>query len=367
MEKKDYYDILGVSKTSSSEDIKKAYRKLAIRYHPDKNPGNKTAEEKFKETAEAYEVLSSPEKRKIYDKFGHKGLTGANKRGSGDINMEDILGDFFGSAFGDTFSSFNFSGSNRGRPFKGSDLRIRIKLSLEEIYRGVEKKIKVKRMKKAKGVRFKTCIHCNGNGKITQIQNTIIGKMQTMVTCKTCNGNGKMVESIPSGANKQGMIHEEELISITIPPGISEGMHLKLAGKGNETPFEGVNGDLIVIIEEIPHEIFERDGINIHYNLYISIPEAVLGTNKEIPTLYEKVRLHIENGTQSGKILRIKGKGIRNMDTYSYGDLLIHIHIWTPKKISKELKQIFEKIKNDENFKPKPNDKSLFDKVKELF
>ncbi|AGC66885.1 chaperone protein DnaJ [Candidatus Uzinura diaspidicola str. ASNER] len=350
MKKKDYYDILGISKTASEDDIKKAYRKLAIRYHPDKNPGNKIAEEKFKEAAEAYEVLSSPEKRNIYDKYGYEGLGGINasQREAGYTNagMKDLFGDFFGSAF----SSFSFTG---GRSFKGSDLRIRIKLSLEEISRGVEKKVKVKRMKKAKGVRFKTCIHCNGNGKISQIKNTVIGKFRTMTTCSYCNGSGKMIDNIPTGANRQGMINEEELVNITIPQGITEGINLKLSGKGNEGDhFEGSHGDLIVIIEEIPHEIFKRDGVNIHYNLYISIPEAVLGTSKEVPTLNEKVRLFIEGGTDSGKIINIKGKGIRNIETHSYGDLLVHIHVWTPKKLSKDLKQIFEKIKHDENFKP---------------
>jgi len=360
MVKKDYYDILGISKNASYEDIKKAYRKLAIRYHPDKNTGSKTAEEKFKEAAEAYEVLSNPERKKIYDNFGHEGLGGASQKSPGGINMEDI----FGSFFGDAFSSFSFTGSKRGRSFKGSDLRIRIKLTLEEISRGVEKKIKVKRMKKAKGVRFKTCIQCNGNG---HIKNTVFGNMKTQSPCKNCNGSGKMVDNMPSGANKQGMIHEEELIYVQIPTGATEGIQLKLSGKGDEAPFDGINGDLIVIIEEIPHEIFKRNGNNIHYNLYISIPEAVLGTNKEIPTLDEKVRLSIESGTQSGKIFRLKGKGIRNIDTYGNGDLLVHIYLWTPKKISRELKQIFEKIKHDECFKPKPHDKSIFEKVKEFF
>ena len=353
MKKKDYYDILGVSKNASEEDIKKAYRKLAIRHHPDKNPGNKISEEKFKEAAEAYEVLSSSEKRKIYDSFGHKGLgaSGGYQRHSGGINMEDIFGEFFGS----TFSSFSFTDSNRVRNFKGSDLRIRLKLTLEEISKGVEKKVKVKRMKKAKGVRFKTCINCNGNGKISQIKNTVLGKMQTMIICNYCNGKGKILDNIPPGANRQGLIPEEELVNIQIPPGITEGIHLKLSGKGNEAQLEGANGDLIVIIEEIPHNQFKREGINIHYNLYITIPEAVLGTIKEIPTLSENVRLSIEGGTQSGKIFSFKGKGIRNINTYGHGDLLIHIHVWTPKKLKKKLKQIFEKIKYDEYFNPKPH------------
>lgn len=347
MKKKDYYDILGVSKTASEEDIKKAYRKLAIRYHPDKNPKNNTAEEKFKEAAEAYEVLSSPERRKIYDNFGHEGLGGANQRRSGGINMEDL--------FGDAFSSFR--GSNRGRRFKGSDLRIRIKLSLEEISRGVEKKVKVKRMKKAKGVRFKTCIHCNGNGNISHFKKTVFGKMQSQIPCKNCNGSGKMVDNMPTGANRQGMIYEEELVRIKIPPGITKGIQLKLSGKGNEAQFEGIHGDLIVIIEEMTHDIFKRNGNNIHYNLYISITEAVLGSRKEIPTLDKKVRLFIEGGTQSGKIFRIKGKGIRNLETYGSGDFLVHIHLWTPKRLNRELKQIFEKMKHDESLKPKHHDK----------
>lgn len=352
MIKKDYYDILGVSKTASEEDIKKAYRKLAIRYHPDKNQENKTAEEKFKEAAEAYQVLISPERRKLYDNYGHEGLEGANQRYSGGINMEELFG----------VSSFR--SSNRGRSFKGSDLRIRIKLTLEEISRGVEKKVKVKRMKKAKGVIFKICIHCNGNGNISQIKNTVFGKMPTQIPCKNCNGSGKMVDNIPPGSNRQGMTYEEELVSIQIPPGITKGIQFKLSGKGNEAPFEGIHGDLIVIIDELPHHIFKRDVNNIHYNLYISIPEAVLGSRKEIPTLEEKVVLFIEGGTQSGKIYRLKGKGIRNIETYGNGDLLVHIYLWTPKKLNRELKQIFEKIKYNEIFNPKPHDKSIFDKVK---
>lgn len=356
MIKKDYYDTLGVSKSASEEDIKKAYRKLAIRYHPDKNRENKTAEEKFKEASEAYEVLSSPEKRKIYDNFGHEGLvSGANPRSYGGINMEDILEGAFSS----------IRGSNRGRRLKGSDLRIRIKLTLEEFSRGVEKKVKVKRMKKAKGVRFKNCIHCNGNGSISHLKNTMFGKMPTQIPCKNCNGSGKMVDNIPTGSNRQGMIYEEELVSIQIPHGITKGIQLKLSGKGNEAPFSGIPGDLIVIIEEIPHDIFKRDVNNIHYNLDISITEAVLGSRKEIPTLGEKVRLFIEGGTQSGKIYRIKGKGIRNrVETSGNGDLIVHICLWTPKRLSRELKQIFEKIKHNDLLSPKPNDKSIFDKVK---
>lgn len=345
MIKKDYYDILGVLKSASEEDIKKAYRKLAIRYHPDKNPGNKTAEEKFKEAAEAYEVLSSSERRKIYDNFGHEGLGNANKSNSGGFNMEDIFGGI------DAFSSFR--GPIRNRSFKGSDLRIRLKLSLEEISRGVEKKVKVKRMKKAKGVRFKTCIYCYGNGKISHIKNTVFGKMQTKITCKNCNGSGKMGDNIPPGSNRQGMIYEEELVRIQIPPGIYEGYQLKLSGKGNEASFEGKSGDLIVIIEEIPHQIFKRNGNNIHYNLYISITDAVLGSRKEILSLEEKVRLFIEGGTQSGKIFRIKGKGIRNIEGYGSGDLIVHIFLWTPKILNRELKQIFEKIKHNEYLNPK--------------
>ncbi|WP_185859965.1 molecular chaperone DnaJ [Blattabacterium cuenoti] len=371
MVKKDYYEVLGVSRNASSEEIKKAYRKLAIKYHPDKNPDNKKkAEEKFKDAAEAYEVLSNPEKRQRYDKFGHAGVKGSSS-GSG-MNMEDIFanfGDIFADAFGEGFSSFGFGKSTRNRTIKGSDLRIRVKLTLEEIANGIEKKVKVKRLKVASGVQFKNCTSCNGTGQITRIANTILGRMQTTSQCPICSGTGKMIENIPSGANKHGLVKEEELVNIQIPAGLTEAVQLKVSGKGNEAPFDGIPGDLIVLIEEIPHPKLKREGCNLHYDLYISFPDAILGASKEVPTINGKARIKIDPGTQSGKTLRLKNKGLPNIEGYGYGSLFIHVNVWTPKKINEEQRKFFEKMRKNENFLPHPgnSEKSFFDRVREMF
>ncbi|WP_185852219.1 DnaJ C-terminal domain-containing protein [Blattabacterium cuenoti] len=371
MMKKDYYEVLGVSRNASPEEIKKAYRKLAIKYHPDKNLDNKKkAEEKFKEAAEAYEVLSNPEKRQRYDKFGHSGVKGS---GSGsEMNMEDIFanfGDIFADAFGEGFSSFGFGRSNIHKTIKGSDLRIRVKLSLEEIANGVEKKVKVKRLKVAKGIKFKNCPSCNGTGQIIRVTNTILGRMQTTSQCGICSGTGKIIENIPYGANKHGLIKEEELVNIKIPAGLTEGIQLKVSEKGNEAPFDGVSGDLIVLIEEIPHPKLKREGNNLHYDLYISFPDAILGALKEVPTINGKARIKIDPGTQSGKTLRLKNKGLPNIEGYGYGSLLIHVNVWTPKKINEEQRKFFEKMRKNENFLPHPgnSEKSFFDRVREMF
>ncbi|WP_185855573.1 molecular chaperone DnaJ [Blattabacterium cuenoti] len=371
MVKKDYYEILGVSRNSSKEEIKKAYRKLAIKYHPDKNLDNKKkAEEKFKEAAEAYEILSNREKRQSYDKFGHSGVKG-NTTGTG-MNMEDIFtnfGDIFADAFGEGFSSFGFGKSSINRSIKGSDLRIRVKLSLEEIANGIEKKVKVKRLKIAKGIKFRNCSYCNGTGQITRITNTILGRMQTTSQCNTCSGSGKNIENTPRGANKYGLIKEEELVNIKIPAGLTEGIQLKVSGKGNEAPFGGISGDLIVLIEEIPHTKLKREGINLHYDLYISFPDAILGAYKEVPTINGKARIKIDPGTQSGKTLRLRSKGLPNIEGYGYGSLFIHVNVWTPKKINDEQKKFFEKMRKNENFLPHPgnSEKSFFDRVREMF
>ncbi|WP_185870571.1 molecular chaperone DnaJ [Blattabacterium cuenoti] len=371
MVKKDYYEVLGVSRNASSEEIKRAYRRLAIKYHPDKNLDNKKkAEEKFKEAAEAYEILSNPEKRQRYDKFGHSGVRESGS-GSG-MNMEDIFanfGDIFADAFGEGFSSFGFGKSTRHRTIKGSDLRIRVKLTLEEIANGIEKKVKVKRMKVADGVKFKTCTSCNGTGQITRVTNTILGKMQTTSQCHICSGTGKNIENIPYGANKHGLIKEEELVNIKIPEGLTEGIQLKVSGKGNEAPFNGIPGDLIVLIEEIPHPKLKREGSNLHYDLYISFPDAILGASKEVPTINGKARIKIDPGTQSGKTLRLKNKGLPNIEGYGYGSLLIHVNVWTPKKINEEQRKFFEKMRKNENFLPHPGnyEKSFFDRVREMF
>ncbi|WP_185871156.1 molecular chaperone DnaJ [Blattabacterium cuenoti] len=372
MMKKDYYEVLEVSRNASSEEIKKSYRKLAIKYHPDKNLNNKKeAEEKFKEAAEAYEILSDPEKRERYDKFGHSGVKGSTSAAGG-MNMEDIFtnfGDIFADAFGEGFSSFGFGRSTRYKTIKGSDLRIRVKLSLEEIANGTEKKVKVKRLKVAKGIKYKDCLSCHGTGQITHITNTILGRMQTTSQCNVCSGTGKSIENIPYGANKHGLIKEEELVDIKIPSGIMEGIQLKVSGRGNEAPFGGVPGDLIILTEEIPHPKLKREGNNLHYDLYISFPDAILGAVKEVPTINGKARIKIDTGTQSGKTLRLKNKGLPKINGYGYGSLLIHVNVWTPKKINEEQRKFFEKMRKNENFLPHPGneEKSFFDRVREMF
>ncbi|MCZ8144578.1 molecular chaperone DnaJ [Flavobacterium sp.] len=370
MSKKDFYEILGVGKNASAEEIKKAYRKKAIEFHPDKNPGNKEAEENFKLAAEAYEVLSDPDKKARYDQYGHAAFDGAGGFGGGHMNMDDIFsqfGDIFGGAFGGSFGGgFGGGGSRR---MKGSNLRIKVKLTLEEVVNGVEKKVKVKRKIQAPGVRYKTCPTCNGAGQVVKVTNTILGRMQTATTCPMCGGSGQTIESKPNNADAYGMIMEDETVSIKIPAGVADGMQLKVSGKGNDAPGNGVPGDLIVVIEETEHEWLKRDGENLHYDLYISFAEAALGVSKELETVNGKVRIKLEEGIQSGKILRLKGKGIPSLNSYGNGDLLVHVNVWTPKTLSKEQRQFFEKALTDENFIPHPekSEKSFFEKVKDMF
>lgn len=378
MAKRDYYDVLGLDKNASADEIKKAYRKMAIKYHPDKNPDDQEAEAKFKEAAEAYEVLSNSEKRQRYDRFGHAGMGGAaggGGFGGGGMNMEDIFdqfGDIFGGAFGGGgFGGFGGGRGGRGgrRVFKGSNLRVRVKLTLEDIANGVEKKLRIKRQVPAEGVSFKTCHTCKGTGQVHRVTNTILGQMQTSSACPTCNGLGKMVDKKPAGADEHGMVRKEETVSVKIPAGVVEGMQLKVAGKGNSGPMDGVNGDLIVVIDEEKHPELERDGVNLHYELYISVPEAVLGTKSEVPTVGGKARIKLDPGTQSGKIFRLRNKGLPNIEGYGTGDLLVHVNVWTPKSIKPEYRDAFEKMAQDPDFQPNPGkgDKSFFDKVKEMF
>lgn len=373
MSKKDFYEILGISKGASPEEIKKAYRKKAIQYHPDKNPGDKEAEENFKLCAEAYEVLSDADKKARYDQYGHAAFENGGGYGGHHMNMDDIFsqfGDIFGSAFGGGFGG-GFSGGGGGqRRMKGSNLRIKVKLTLEEIANGVEKKVKVKRKVQAAGVTYKTCSTCNGSGQVLKVTNTILGRMQTATTCHSCHGAGQMIDSKPANADAQGMITEEDTVSIKIPAGVVDGMQLKVSGKGNDAPGKSsIPGDLIVAIEEIEHEFLKREGENLHYDLYISFAEAALGVSKEIDTVNGKVRIKLEEGIQSGKILRLKGKGIPSLNSYGNGDLLVHVNVWTPKTLNKEQKQFFEKMITDENFIPKPekSEKSFFEKVKDMF
>jgi len=291
--------------------------------------------------------------------------------GGGNMNMDDIFsqfGDIFGGAFGGGGFGGGFGGQ-RQRVVKGSNLRIRVKLTLEEIANGVEKKIKVKRKKQAKGTTYKTCTTCNGAGQVTRITNTILGRMQTSAPCNTCGGAGEIIDKKPSEADAQGLVVTEETVSIKIPAGVVEGMQLKVSGKGNEAPGNGVSGDLLVVIQEEDHESLQREGDNLHYDLYVSLPDAVLGTSKEIDTVTGKVRIKVEAGVQSGKILRLRGKGIPSINGYGRGDLLVHVNVWTPKTLSKQQKEFFETMVDDEHFAPKPEstDRSFFEKVKDMF
>ena len=366
--KEDFYDILGISKSATAAEIKKAYRKKAIEYHPDKNPGDSKAEELFKKSAEAYEVLSDPNKKAKYDQYGHQAFEGGFGGGGG-MNMDDIFsqfGDVFGGAFGGGFGGFGGGGQRRA---KGSNLRIRVKLNLEEVAQGVEKTVKVRRKKQADGVTYKTCATCNGQGQVTKIANTILGRMQTAATCSSCSGSGQIIDSKPNDADAQGMVVQEDTVSIQIPAGVEDGMQLKVGGKGNDAPGNGVPGDLIVAIETLEHETLKREGDNLHYDLYISLSDAVLGTSKDIDTVSGKARIKLEPGLQSGKILRLRGKGIKSINGYGAGDLLVHVNVWTPKELNKEQRTFFEKMQGDENFEPKQekSDKSFFEKVKDMF
>jgi len=370
MSKRDYYDILGVGKSASQEEIKKSYRKIALKYHPDKNPDDKEAEEKFKEAAEAYEVLSSPEKRQRYDQFGHSGVNGGGGFGGGGMSMDDIFSQF-GDIFGghNPFESFFGGGSTRSRMHKGSNLRIKLKLNLEEVARGVEKKIKVKRMVVAPGVTYKPCPTCNGQGQVRKVVNTMIGQMVSTSVCHSCGGSGKIINNRPANADHNGLVMQEEIIPIKIPAGVVDGMQLSMSSKGNEPPFGGVPGDLLIVVEEKPHEIFTRDGNNLVYDLYISLIDAALGESIEIPTLDGKVKIKIDPGTQPGKILRLRGKGIKDIQGYGTGDQLIHVNVWIPKHLTPEEKALLENLRDSPNFKPNPgkHDKGFFERMKEFF
>jgi len=381
MSKKDYYEVLGVSKSASKDELKKAYRKLAIQYHPDKNPGDKASEDKFKEAAEAYEVLSNDEKRAKYDRFGHQAMGGnaGGGYGGGFTNMEDIFsnfGDIFGGHFGG-FGGFG-GGQSRQRVNKGTNLRVKVRLNLSEIANGVEKKIKVNKYvpcthcngSGAKDSHSKsTCTTCNGAGQVTRVQRTILGQVQTASICPTCDGEGKIITHKCSHCNGEGVTKAEEVITLQIPAGVEEGMQLSVSGKGNAARRGGVNGDLLVLVEEEAHLELIRDGNSLLYNLFVSVPDAILGSAVEIPTIDGKVKVKIDPGTQSGKILRLKGKGLPDVNRYGTGDLLVKINVWIPKAINKEERKVFEKWVKSESFKPEPTseEKGFFQRMKEYF
>ncbi len=373
MSKRDYYEVLGVSKGASADEIKKAYRKMALKYHPDKNPGDKDAEEKFKEAAEAYEVLSDDNKKARYDQYGHAGMGGAGGFGGGfgggGMNMEDIFSQF-GDIFGGHFGGGGFGGGGSQRQqLRGSNLRVRIKLNLEEMVNGTQKTIKVKKMKLAPGATSKTCSTCNGSGVQVKVMNTMFGQMQTQTHCGTCQGIGKVADKIPAGANSQGLIKDDEEVTINIPAGAREGIQLNVRGKGNDAPFGGTPGDLLVVVEEETDSAIKREGDNLHQELYISFAEAALGTQKEIPTVGGKVKIKVDPGTQSGKILRLSGKGLPSIDSYGKGDMFVHVNVWTPQNLSAEQREFFEsQLKRGEMVaEPSGKEKTFFDKVRDLF
>ncbi len=381
MAKRDYYEVLEVDRNANEADIKKAYRKLAIKYHPDKNPNDHTAEDKFKEAAEAYEVLSNPDKKAKYDRYGHAGLGGASGGGGygGGMSMDDIFsnfGDIFGGAFGGAFGG---GSSSRGRRVnKGSNLRVKVKLNLQEIGTGVEKKIKVSKYVSCKhcsgtgaenGGSYASCSTCHGSGHVTRVTNTFLGQMQTTSTCPTCGGEGRIITKKCNHCQGNGVVRDEEVISINIPAGVAEGMQLSLSGKGNAGARGGIPGDLIVLIEEEKHPELERDGNNLIHNLFISVSEAALGAQVEVPTVDGKARLKIAPGTQPGKVLRLKGKGLPAVNSYGSGDLLVNVNVWIPKELNKEERQILEKLQNAPNFVPNPSasEKRFFDRMREYF
>jgi len=388
MAKRDFYEVLGVGKTANADEIKKAYRQKAIQYHPDKNPGDKTAEEKFKEAAEAYDVLSDEQKRARYDNYGHAGLDGmgGGRRGGGGgfdgMDFDDILrraGFDTEDIFSQFFGGGRRGGGGRGQGERGSNLRIKVKMTLEEISTGVEKKIKVRKQVpcntcNGSGARdsgsVSSCGTCRGSGMVSRVVQTPFGAMQSATTCPTCNGAGQVIKNPCNVCRGDGRVFGEETLDVNIPAGVTDQIQLSMSGKGNAGAKGGPAGDLIISVEELPHEEFTREGQNIIHEMFLNIADAALGASVEVPTLDGKARIKIPAGTQSGKVLRLREKGLPNVQSnYHRGDLLVHVNVWTPKKMTDEERKILEKIKEMPNFKPNPGqeDKGFFDKIRDIF
>lgn len=376
--KRDYYEVLGIAKSASAEEIKKAYRQKAIKYHPDRNPGDDEAEEKFKEAAEAYEVLSDDNKRARYDQFGHAGMRGAAGGGfGGGMSMEDIFSQF-GDIFGG-FGGFGGFGSGRGgrRVNRGSDLRVRVKLTLKEILNGVDKKIKVKKYVACShcdgngsenGISHTTCDTCKGSGSVTRVTNTILGQMQTSSTCPTCDGEGKTITKKCTHCSGEGVIRDDEIITIQIPAGVSEGMQLSMTGKGNAARRGGISGDLLIIVEEEEHPDLIRDENDLIYNLFLSFPTAALGGSVRVPTVEGEAKMTIEPGTQPGKVLRLRNKGLPSVHGYGTGDLLINVNVYVPEKLTAKETKIMKEWEKSASFEPSKSAKNtVFNKFKKMF
>ena len=385
MAKRDYYEVLGVDKNASADEIKKAYRKLAVKYHPDKNPGDKEAEEKFKEAAEAYSVLSDADKKAKYDQFGHAGVDGSAPDFSGGFgNLNDILNDLFGGGFGG-FGGFGggFGGGRGGqrqqKVYRGRDIRVRVKLTLEEIAKGVEKEISIERSVPCKdcggkGAKnssdIKTCSACNGTGQVQRVVNTFLGQTVTYSTCKQCGGEGKVISNPCRSCGGTGLVRKRETIKVKIPAGVEAGMQMNISGEGHAAKNNGVNGDLLVVIEEQEHPNLKREGNNLYCTKIVSLPDAILGGEVEVPGIDGSYKIKVEPGTQSGTVVRLRGRGLPTVNGYGgTGDLYVKIAVWIPKKIEKDDKAVIESLRNKESFKPNPTkeDKSFFDKLKDLF
>ena len=389
MAKRDYYEVLGVDKGASADEIKKAYRKLAVKYHPDKNPGDKEAEEKFKEAAEAYSILSDPDKKAKYDQFGHAGVDGAGPDFSGGFgNLNDILNDLFGGAFGGGFGGFggfgggfggNRGGQRQQRVYRGRDIRVRVKLTLEEIAKGVEKEISIEKSVPCsdcggRGARnssdIKTCTACGGTGQVQRVVNSLFGQTVTYSTCQQCGGEGKIISNPCRTCGGSGLVRKRETIKVKIPAGVEAGMQLTIQGEGHAAKNNGINGDLLVVVEEQEHTYFKREGNNLFYTQVISLPDAILGAEVEIPCLDGPRKIKIDVGTQSGTVMKIGGKGLPTVNGYGgTGDLYVKIAVWIPKKLDKEDKALIESLRGKDSFKPSPSkeDRSFFDKLKDWF